>query len=212
MPIMITRKTQSVVYWLKNNLYLNITNKCSNNCYFCIKNFRTGIGDFNLKLQEEPSTQEVINELQNFINLKNWDEIVFCGFGEPLERLDCVLGVSKWIKMHYGKIAVIRVDTNGQGYLINKNRDVIKELKEAGVDKLSISLNAHDSETYNRICKPTFRNAFENILDFVKEAKEKFTVEVTAVAIPEVDISKIEKIAENMGVKFRIRPYVPLSW
>jgi len=209
---LIIRKSPSIVYWLKNNLYLNITNKCSNNCYFCVRNFRTGVGGFNLKLQKEPSTREVINELQNFINLKNWNEIVFCGFGEPLERLDCVVEVSKWIKTHYGKIVVIRVDTNGQGYLLNKNKDVVKELKEASVDKLSVSLNAHDRETYNYICKPKFRNAFENILDFIEKAKENFNVEVTAVAIPEVDLSKVEKIAENMGVKFRIRAYVSPSW
>jgi TatD family-associated radical SAM protein len=209
---MLARKTPSIVYWLGNNLYLNITNKCSNNCYFCIRNFKDGVGGFNLKLKREPSTIEIIGELQNVINLRSWSEIVFCGFGEPLERLDCLLEVCKWIKRYYGKPARIRIDTNGQGYLINKGREVIRESKEAGVDKLSVSLNAHNKETYNQICKPTFDNAFESVLEFVEKAKENFETEITAVAIPEVDISKVEEIARKMSVKFRLRDYIPCSW
>lgn len=97
------RRSPSVVYWLENTLYLNITNKCHNNCYFCLRNFMNGVGGFNLKLQKEPSVNDVISELQNFINMKNWREIVFCGFGEPTERLDCLLEVVRWIKRYYGK-------------------------------------------------------------------------------------------------------------
>jgi len=205
-------KSPSIVYWLGNNLYLNTTNRCSNNCYFCIRTFKEGVGDFNLKVNREPSTEEVIRELQNFINLKNWSEIVFCGFGEPLERLDCVLEVCRWIKKYYGKAASIRIDTNGQGTLINKGREVIGELKEAGVDKISVSLNAPDKETYNQVCRPTFNNAFGSVLEFIKRAKEVFHVEITTVAIPEVDTSKIGEIAKKMGVKFRIREYIPCSW
>ena len=206
------KKRSSIVYWLGNNLYLNITNKCSNNCYFCIRNFKNGVGGFNLKLSKEPSTKEALNALQNVINLKNWREIVFCGFGEPMERLDCVLEVCRWIRRYYGKNASIRIDTNGQGYLINRDRDVIKELKEVGVDKISVSLNAHDGETYNQICRPTFDNAFESVLDFIEKAKDMFKVEVTAVALPEVDISKIEEIAKKMNVQFRAREYIQGFW
>ncbi|RJS77344.1 radical SAM protein [Candidatus Bathyarchaeota archaeon] len=206
------KKRSSIVYWLGNNLYLNITNKCSNNCYFCIRNFKNGVGGFNLKLSKEPSVNKVISELQNVINLKNWREIVFCGFGEPMERLDCVLEVCRWIRHYYGKNVSIRIDTNGQGYLINRDRDVIKELKEVGVDKISVSLNAHDGETYNQICRPTFDNAFESVLDFIEKAKDMFKVEVTAVALPEVDISKIEEIAKKMNVQFRAREYIQGFW
>jgi len=205
-------KNPSIIYWLGKNLYLNITNKCSNNCYFCIKNFKNGVGDFSLKLPKEPSTKEVINELQNFINLENWNEIVFCGFGEPLERLDCILEVCRWIKKYYGKAASIRIDTNGHGYLINKGREVVEELKDVGVDRISVSLNVHNRETYNQVCRPKFNNAFESILEFIQKAKEVFDAEITAVTIPEVDISEIEEIAREMGVKFRIREYVPCSW
>jgi TatD family-associated radical SAM protein len=209
---MYKKKTPSIVYWLGNNLYLNITNRCSNNCYFCIRNFRDGVGGFHLKLHHEPSTTQVISKLQEVINLKNWREIVFCGFGEPLERLDCVLKVCKWIKRYYGKPTVIRIDTNGQGFLIHPNRNVIKELKEAGVDKISVSLNAHDKETYDQICKPAFNNAFKSVLNFVKKAKNVFSVEITAVALPEVDLSKIEELAKKLNVQFRRRDYIQGFW
>jgi cyclic pyranopterin phosphate synthase len=209
---MAVRRRPSIVYWLEDNLYLNITNKCSNNCYFCLRNFRDGVGGFNLKLEKEPTISEIISELENFLNRRNWREIVFCGFGEPLERLDCVLEVSRWIKQHYGKIVTIRVDTNGQAFLLNKGRNVVEELKMAGVDKVSISLNAHNEETYNQVCRPVFENAFESVLDFIKKARELLDVEVTAVRIPEVDISKAGEIAKGLGVKFRVREYIQPFW
>ncbi|MGC8998641.1 MAG: TatD family nuclease-associated radical SAM protein [Candidatus Bathyarchaeia archaeon] len=209
---MAAKKSPSIVYWLGENLYLNITNKCSNNCYFCLRNFLDGVGGFNLKLEKEPTFNEIIAELENVINRRNWREIVFCGFGEPLERLDCVLEVSKWIKKHYGKIVMLRVDTNGQALLLNKGRNVVEELKMVGVDKVSVSLNAHDKETYNQVCRPVFENAFESIIEFIKKAKELLDVEVTAVRIPEVDISRVEQIAREMGVRFRVREYIQPFW
>lgn len=204
------KRTPAVVYWLGDNLYLNITNQCSNHCYFCIRNFSKGLGEFNLKLSREPTINEIIKELQRVINLRHWREVVFCGFGEPLERLDCVLEVTRWIKKHFE--TTIRIDTNGQGSLLNKGRQVIRELKEAGVDKMSISLNAHDEDTYNLACKPKLENAYKSVLAFIKEAKTKFDTEITAVAIPEVDIQKVEEIARKMGTKFRRRKYQPPFW
>ncbi|MGB9713604.1 MAG: TatD family nuclease-associated radical SAM protein [Candidatus Bathyarchaeales archaeon] len=206
------RRSPSVVYWLENTLYLNITNKCHNNCYFCLRNFMNGVGGFNLKLQKEPSVNDVISELQNFINMKNWREIVFCGFGEPTERLDCLLEVARWIRRYYGKIADVRLDTNGQGFLLNENRDVLRELKEAGINRISVSLNAHNKETYNQVCRPAFNNAFKNVLEFVKKAKSNFDVEITAVAVSEVDIAKVEEIAREIGVRFRRREYISGFW
>jgi len=210
------KRKPSVIYWLPNanaegySLYLNITNRCPNNCYFCFKKFKDGIREFNLKLREEPSSSEVIKELQNAINRKNWSEVVFCGFGEPLERLNCVLEVTGWIKRYSGKVA--RVDTNGQGYLLNNGKDVVKELKKAGVDKVSVSLNAHDKATYNQVCKPVFENAFENVLEFIEKAKEDLETGITAVTIPEVDISKVREIAKRIRVDFRVREYIPCFW
>jgi len=205
------KRDPSVVYWLGNSLYLNVTNRCSNSCYFCFRKFKTGIREFNLKLEKEPTLEEVIEELRKVINRKNCSDVVFCGFGEPLERLNLVLEVTRWVKKHYWK--TVRVDTNGQGYLLNKGRDVVRELKEAGVDKVSVSLNAHDKETYNQICKPVFEDAYENVLEFIKKAKEEgLETEATAVRIPEVDIVKVKELAERIGIKFAVREYIPCFW
>jgi len=205
-----TSKHPSIVYWLGDNLYLNITNRCSNNCYFCFRNYKDGINSFNLKLTEEPTTEKIIFEIEEVINKRQWKEIVFCGFGEPLERLDTVLEVTRLIKKHYP--IAIRIDTNGQAQLINKGRDVVKELKEAGVDRLSISLNAHNKQTYDYICKPNFENAFENVLKFIRRAGKKLNTEITTVTIPEADIPKMREIAANMSVRFRARQFIPCFW
>jgi GTP 3',8-cyclase len=204
-------RSPSIVYWLGNSIYLNITNKCPNNCYFCFRRFKNGINEFKLKLEKEPTTEETIEELQKVLNRNNWDEIVFCGFGEPLERLDVVLEVTRWVKKHSQK--PVRVDTNGQGYLLNKERDVVKELKDAVVDKVSVSLNANNKETYNEICKPTFENAYENVLEFIKRAKEAgLETEATAVTVSEIEVSRVKEVAEKMGVKFSVREYIPFFW
>ena len=126
------KRDPSIVYWLGNSLYLNVTNRCSNSCYFCFRKFKNGIREFNLKFDKEPILEEVIDALSKVINRNNWSEVVFCGFGESLERMNLVLEVARWLKKHYWK--AIRVDTNGQGYLLNKGRNVVRELKEAGVD------------------------------------------------------------------------------
>jgi cyclic pyranopterin phosphate synthase len=205
------KRSSSIVYWLEDILYLNITNKCSNCCYFCVRKFKNSIQEFNLKLEKEPTIEEVIEELQKVKNKKNWSEVVFCGFGEPLERLDLVLEITPWIKKNYWK--TVRVDTNGQGYLLNQGRDVVLELKNAGVDKISVSLNAHDKATYNQICKPEFEDAYENILEFIKRAKEAgLEIEATIVTIPEVNLAKTKELAEKMGAKFSIRKYIPCFW
>jgi TatD family-associated radical SAM protein len=201
----------SLVYWLGNSLYLNITSQCSNHCWFCFRNFKQGVGDFNLKLTAEPDTKAIIAALKEALPKRRWNEAVFCGFGEPTSRLDVLLEVSRWIKTNHPSLP-IRLDTNGQGYVLNKGRDVAKELKAAGVGSASVSLNGHDEQTYAENCRPSFGGAFEAVVDFVKRAKHEFPVEVTAVRMPEVDIAKVKAVAEELGVPFRTRDYVPCFW
>jgi TatD family-associated radical SAM protein len=197
------------VYWLDNTLYLNITNQCSNCCYFCLKRYRSGVGGFNLKLAEEPSVAQITSDLAEVLQMRSWDGLVFCGFGEPTERLDVLLEVARWVREHYGQPLEIRLDTNGHGYALNADRDAAAELKAAGVDKVSVSLNAGDRETYVEICKPTFPDAYEAVLNFIRKAKLVLDVEVTAVRLPEVDLAKAQAVADNLGVKFNIREYIP---
>jgi len=200
------------VYWLDDKLYLNITNKCSNRCIFCLRNFKLGVGDFILRLDGEPTFEQVVVELEQAMRRRIWKEVVFCGFGEPTERLDLLLGISKWIKNRYGKAIPIRVNTNGHCYILNAGRDVPKELEGAGVDRVSVSLNAANEETYNELCKPSSPGAFAALLDFVRRAKGNLDVEVTAVTTPEIDIHKVEGLAKELGVRFRIRQYIPCFW
>lgn len=200
------RTKPTTVYWLGNSLYLNITNKCSNNCYFCLRNFRNGIAGFNLKLKYEPEPKEVIQQLTNYINLKHWKEVVFCGFGEPTANFNCLLEVAKWIRKHYSQ--PIRVNTNGHGYLLNPNSEVVNEMMKNGVKQVSVSLNAHNEEVYNEVCRPIFENAFKETSEFIKKAKKLLKVEVTAVRIPELNIKEMEKLVNSLGVPFRLRSYI----
>ena len=142
---MVREDKPRTVYWLGDKLYLNITNKCSNKCIFCFRNFKRGIGDFTLKLDAEPSFEQVAAELEAAMRRKVWKEVVFCGFGEPTERLDLLLILARCVKWRYEEPVAIRVNTNGHGYMLNAGRDVAAELKAAGVDKVSVSLNAGDA-------------------------------------------------------------------
>jgi TatD family-associated radical SAM protein len=202
-----------IAYWLDNSLYLNITNKCSNNCWFCLRNFKQGVGGFNLKLEREPTTAEVKAELEAASPLKRWGEVVFCGFGEPTARLDALLEVARWIRKRCGGSVPIRVDTNGHGYALNKGRDVAEELRDAGVSSVSVSLNGHDEASYAENCRPQFEGGLAAVLDFVKKAKGSgLDVEVSAVRMPEVDMEKVGAVAESLGVPLRVREYIPCFW
>jgi TatD DNase family protein len=141
--------------------------------------------------------------------MRRWVEAVFCGFGEPTERLDVLMGVARWIRQNYSRPLRIRVNTNGHGYVLNPGRDVAAELKAAGVDKVSVSLNAGDRETYAEICKPTFSDAYNAVIDFVRKSKSTLEVEVTMVRMPEVDTAKVQAAADMLNVKLRIREYIP---
>lgn len=200
----------SIVYWLGENLYLNITNRCSNDCYFCFRKYKNGIGRFNLKLKAEPSTADILKQVTSLLARRQWNEIVFCGFGEPLTRLDTVLDVTEQLKT--ASTVPIRINTNGQAYLVNKDRNVINELKEAGVDRLSVSLNAHNKETYNSVCKPKLENAFDSVLEFISKTKTNIDTEITTVTIPEVNISEMKALAKNLQVKLRVRQYEQFFW
>ncbi len=187
-----------IAYKIRDNLYLNITNRCTNKCSFCIRFHTDYVKGHNLRLEREPSEDEVKKEVGDPSQYK---EVVFCGYGEPLLRLDLVKGVATWIKQNNGKV---RINTNGHGNLIH-GRNILPELKGV-VDSISISLDAHDEETYNKKCRPAFQNAFGEIINFIKEAK-KFIPEVriTVVTLEGVDVEKCRKIAEDLGVGFRVR-------
>jgi cyclic pyranopterin phosphate synthase len=199
----------AVVYWLDNALYLNITKQCSNNCWFCFRNYKQGVGGFNLKLEKEPSAVEVISNLEKTLPLRRWSEVVFCGFGEPTTRLDVLLEIASWIRSNHSSLP-IRLDTNGHGYALNENRDVAQELKAAGVTKTSVSLNGYNDQTYNENCRPKISHGFESTIEFIRKAKAKtLEVEASVVRLPQIDVQKVKAIADELGVPVRIRRYHP---
>jgi cyclic pyranopterin phosphate synthase len=210
---MVHKEKPRIAYWLDNSLYLNITNRCSNNCWFCFRNFKQGVGGFNLKLEREPTIADVQAELENALALRRWDEVVFCGFGEPTARLDVLLEVARWIRKRYGGSVPIRVNTNGHGYALNKGRDVAQQLQAAGVSKVSVSLNGHDETSYTENCRPEFGHGFAAVINFVEKAKmAELDVEVSAVRMPEVNIEKVKAVANLLGVPLRIRDYIQCFW
>ncbi len=191
-----------IAYPIRNSLYLNITNRCTNRCSFCAK-FRsyTVKGHF-LRLGEEPDFSGVIRAVGE--SPEQYDEIVFCGYGEPLIRLDLVKKVGMFLKRRGCRI---RIDTDGLANLVH-GRNVLPELMF--VDTISVSLNAPDSSTYQKLIKTPFGDAaYPAILFFLREAKRYITrVVASVVAVPGLDIEACRRVAvEDAGVEFRVREY-----
>lgn len=192
-----------IAYPIRKSLYLNITNRCTLACSFCPKIS----GDFevkghNLKLAQEPNVEDVFRAIDDH---NGFDEIVFCGFGEPTQRIELLKIIAKQIKDRLN--AKIRLDTDGLANLVHE-RDVLPEL--AGlIDSISISMNAPDPQAYVKTCPSKYgEEAFYAMLSFLEKAKE-FIPEVTAtaVSIPEMDVEACKKLAKEMGVNFRLRKY-----
>ena len=201
------KKSMTILYKVHNNLYINLTNRCSSSCTFCLRQTRDSMeGSDSLWLEHEPSYEEVIDAFKN-VNVDDYDEIVFCGFGEPTERFDILVKVAKYIKETYNK--PIRLNTNGQGNLINK-RNIESEL-EGIVDTISISLNTPDAKKYQEIVRSEFKDeAFPAMLDFVKEAKKyvpSVIVSTVDTTLTKDEEAQCQKICDDLGVTYRIRPW-----
>ena len=192
----------SFTYKLKNNLYINITNRCNADCVFCDRKGEAVLHGYNLKMTkaDEPPAEVYINEIGD---PKNYDEIVFCGYGEPTTRWDVVKQVAKFVKANGGKT---RLDTNGHGSFINK-RDITPEMKNL-IDTVSISLNATSAHQYADIMRLEPR-MFNEMINFAKNVKAYVDkVVMSVVSIEGMDTDKARDIVENkVGAEFRVRPY-----
>ncbi len=196
----------AIVYRYGRNLYINLTNRCPCDCTFCYRNLSDNIGDAdNLWLDREPAPSEVVEAVLAY-DMDEVNEIVFCGYGEPTERIDALLETARMLKERTGKR--LRLDTNGLGNLIN-GRDIIPDLAQV-LDSISISLNASSAEEYGELCKPEMggEKAYAAILDFIRESKESIpsvAVSIVGGTISASAVRECESMAESMGVKFRIR-------
>ncbi|HSW65110.1 MAG TPA: YchF/TatD family DNA exonuclease [Dissulfurispiraceae bacterium] len=185
-------------YAIRDSLYLNVTNRCTSACTFCVRFHSDFVKGHNLMLDREPTAEELIEEIADPARYR---EIVFCGYGEPMLRLDVVKMVASWVKQNGGHV---RINTNGQGNLINK-RNVLPELHGL-VDVVSVSMNAHDAETYERVSRPSFPGAYSGVIDFIREAKNHIPdVRVTVVTAEGVDVARCRQIADELGVPLRVR-------
>jgi TatD DNase family protein len=194
-----------IAYRIRNSLYLNVTNRCSNRCSFCAKFDDFTVKGHYLMLDHEPGTAEVLAAVGD---PSGYDEVVFCGYGEPLLRLDLVKEVAAALKKQGCRI---RINTDGQASLVH-GRNVLPEL--AGlVDVISVSLNAADPGTYEQLCNTPFgRTGFQGVCEFLSEA-HRYIPEVvaTAVTVPGLDIMAVKRLAESLGVKFREREYAEVG-
>lgn len=201
-------KRMTITYEIDGKLYLNITNKCPCNCTFCIRNNGDGAyGSDPLWLEHQPTAVEVIEAVKK-VDLSKYSEVIFCGYGEPTCELEVLKETAKYIRF-VSKIP-IRVNTNGLSDLINK-RETAHEF-EGIVDTISISLNASDSKAYDAVTRPSFKdkNCFEEMLSFASRVKKYVpnTILTVVDVIGEEEIEKSRKIAENIGVKLRVREYI----
>lgn len=190
-----------IAYKMKNSLYLNITIRCNADCVFCDRKGEAVIKGHNLRITREPTTQEVIEAIGD---PAKYDEIVFCGYGEPTIRLDVIKGVSRWVKARGGKV---RLNTDGHGNVIN-HRNIVPELVGL-IDTVSISLNSTDPKQYGELMRIDGQRFHKAMVEFARECVRLLPeVVMTIVAMDSIDEQKAKEFVEKeIGAKHRVRPY-----
>ena len=190
------------VYKIGNKLYINLTNRCSNNCDFCIRDGREGMNGTALWIEKEPSANDVIAALPQ--DLLSYEEIVFCGFGEPTYNLEALVEAGKFL---HEKGVTTRINTNGQANLIH-GKDVSAEVCSA-CDYINVSLNECNAQKYQTHCNSVFgEDAYAALLDFARlcvshGAKVNFSI---VDSIERRDIDECIELSKKLGIPLRIRP------
>ena len=188
------------------NVYVNMTNRCPCNCTFCLRQTKQMLENNSLWLKEEPSIQEILDEFALY-DLYDFNEVIFCGFGEPTERLYDLLEVAEELKKRR-KDLPIRINTIGLGNLMYK-KDITPLFKDK-IDTISISLNAPDENEFLELTRNKFGiESYNSMLDFASKAKDYVPNVVLTVVdiIGDEKIKKCEEICYNIGVKLRVRPF-----
>ena len=199
-------KGLTFVYAVHDNLYINLTNRCPCSCTFCIRHNGDGAyGSDSLWLEREPTCEEVLWEFDKY-DMSKFSEIVFCGFGEPMERAEDVAFIGKELKKRYPD-KLIRLNTNGLSDKIHGKPTA--HLLKGAVDIVSISLNSGNTEDYNKVTRPKWADSFEAMLRFAEDCKKYVPKVMFTVVdvISEREISESKDISEKLGIPLRIRPY-----
>jgi TatD family-associated radical SAM protein len=190
------------------NIYVNMTNRCPCNCVFCLRQTKKMMEGNTLWLKGgEPSVDQVMDLFAPY-DLSVINELIFCGYGEPLERIADVCEVIDRLKSKYPNLKV-RVNTNGLANLVH-GRDITPEL--AGrFDTVSISLNAPDAEEFLALTRSKFGiGSFEALQEFAVLAKRHVPNVVMTVVEKVMSEEKIElcrKLCNDLGVTLRVRPF-----
>ena len=200
-------RKDTYLYTLDGNLYVNLTNKCSNGCDFCVRNERSSYyGNYLWLRNGDPTVEKVIAAANGFGDLSRFKEVVFCGFGEPTYKVAEMVALCDFF---HGKGMKTRLNTNGQGNLINK-RDIVPELKDK-IDFVNISLNASCVEKYQPICRSQFGEAgFTGMIEFAKLCKKngvdcRFSI---VDCIGEEEVEACKRLAESVKVPLYVRKYI----
>ncbi len=190
-----------IAYVIRNSLYLNITSRCPNKCVFCSRETAPYVKGHYLGTDNEPTVEELKDAIGD---PSGYDEVVFCGFGESTERLDVLKEIAGYLKEKGSKV---RLDTNGLGDLIN-GRSICEEL-EGLIDTICISLNTNIEEEYQKLCHSEYDGqAYPALISFIKNARDYIPdVMISIVGMPGIDVEACRKIAEDLGVRFRVREY-----
>lgn len=203
--------TNILVYTLDKKIYINLTNRCTNDCIFCLRNDKDDVVGQTLWLDDENSTaKDVIEQLVEKLDTTIKPlEVIFCGYGEPMLKLDVLKEVAEYIKKNYPKTK-IRVNTNGHANYVYK-RNVVPELKGL-VDEFSVSLNGATKEEYDKYSQPKFDQAYNEMKNFIKACADE-NISVVASVVDgykgeHLDLKKCEQIASNLGAKFRVREWI----
>ena len=195
-----------ILYTLGKGLYVNLTNKCPCRCTFCIRENGDGVGSAdNLWFEHEPSLEQVMDAFHK-VNLEDYEELIFCGYGEPTCALDNLLEVCRYVR-RVSRIP-IRLNTNGLADLMYKKKTV--PLLKGLLDTVSISLNAPDAGKYNALVRPSFGEAaFDAMLQYARECKKTVPQVVFSVVdvISKEDIEACRRLAEREGIPLRVRAY-----
>ena len=197
----------TITYPVHHGIYVNMTNRCPCACTFCLRRQSDHVyGSEPLWLEREPTVKEVCDSLDTW-DLSRYDEIVFCGYGEPTERLYDLLEVAKYMKSKSD--IKIRINTNGLADLIWKESTAPK-LKGL-IDAVSVSLNATNKADYFRIVRPKFgMDSFDAMLKYTEECT-KYVPSVVMTVVDEVTTKEEQelcrKICESIGATLRVRPY-----
>ena len=206
-PMKEENRKDTYLYALDGNLYVNLTNKCSNACDFCVRNERTSYFGHYLWLKNgDPTVEKVIQACKPFGDISYFNEVVFCGFGEPTYKVAEMVALCDFF---HEKGLKTRLNTNGQGNLINK-RDIVPDLK-GKIDFVNISLNASCYEKYQPICRSQFRESgFEGMLEFAKICKRngvacRFSI---VDCIGEAEVEACKRLAESLRIPLYVRSYI----